>query len=409
MANGLKALRKLQLWKEVIQGTAGPATIPWRGMGVLEDMGVPVEAPEDVGVMSGVDRYYIPMVGAGLNLDAIPATFEHLPLLLECGVKAVGTGVSDGGGTGKIYTYTMPTTNPNTVRTYTIEGGDNNEKEEASHFFAEEIKLSGKSKEAVVMSSKLTGRQVVVLEYIAGTIAFVHATLKIADSANGLAGFLTGTTIKVTGTTLKDGIYTVATGGVAAEIVVTENIVNESAAAGFTIQDWFAGGPTGLTLPTLEEILFGKSKLYLDAIGGTLGATLKSNTLLGFDLTIKTGWYAVFSGDGRIDFGFIKCADPSVQLDITFEHNGTARAEKAFFRALTSRLLRLKIEGSALVTAGAYTYKTFLADLAGKWTKFSVLGEQNGNDIVTGTFTSRFNPTPAKYAEFTVVNALASL
>jgi len=409
MAAGIKALRKLQLYTEAVVGVSAPATIPWRGTGELEDLTTVTHPSEDVGYLSGVDRDYIPMVGAGLNLNAVPASFEHLPLLLECGVKAVGTGVADGGGTGKVYTYAMPTTAPNTIRTYTIEGGDNNEKEESPYFFAEEIKLVGKPKEAVMMSAKLTGRQIAVIEYTASTIAFVQATKKITDSANLLAQFVTGTTIKVTGTVSNDGIYTVATGGVAGEIVTTEALVNESVGTAFTIQDWFAGGPTGLTLPTLEVMNFGKSKLYIDLIAGTLGATLKSNTLLGFDLTIKTGWYPVFSGDGNLYFGFIKCAEPSVVLDVTFEHDGTARAEKAFYRALTSRLLRLKVEGTALGTAGTYTYKTFIADLAGKWTKFSVLGEQNGNDIVTGTFTSRYNATAAKFATFIVVNLLATL
>jgi len=408
MANGIKAMRKLQLYIEAVQGTAGVATIPWRGLGVLEDLGVPVEAPEDVGYMSGVDRYYIPYLGASLGLDSVPASFEHLPLLLECGVKAIGTGVADGAGSGKIYTYPMPTTSPNTIRTYTIEGGDNNEKEEASYCFAEEIKISGKGKGAVEMSAKVTGRGVSVLEYTA-SMAFVASTKKITDAANGLAGFVTGTTIKVTDTANNDGIYTVVTGGVAAEIVVTETLVDEGANS-CTIQDWFSGGPTGLTLPTLEVMNFSKSKLYLDVIGGTVGTTIKSNTLLGFDMIIKTGWMGVPSGDGTSSFGFIKCADPGVTLDITFEHNGTARAEKAFYRALTARLLRLKVEGTALATAGTtYSYKTFIADLAGKWTKFSVLGEQNGNDIVTGTFTSKYDPTAAAFATFIVVNALATL
>jgi hypothetical protein len=163
-------------------------------------------------------------------------------------------------------------------------------------------------------------------------------------------------------------------------------------------------------LPTVEEMPFGKSQLAIDVIGGTMGATNKANTLLGWDLTLKTGWRGVPSGDGNLSFGFVKCADPELTLDITFEHNGSARAEKAFWRSQTARKLQLKVLGSALATAGSvYTYKTFLANLCGKWSKFSVLGEQDGNDIVTGMFVSKYDPTAALFATLIVVNEVAAL
>ncbi|MDD5517866.1 MAG: hypothetical protein PHV98_00760 [Candidatus Omnitrophica bacterium] len=66
-------------------------------------------------------------------------------------------------------------------------------------------------------------------------IAFVAATEKITDSGNGLAHFLTGATITVVGSSLNDGTYTIATGGVAGEIVVNEALSNESAGAPITI------------------------------------------------------------------------------------------------------------------------------------------------------------------------------
>ena len=66
-------------------------------------------------------------------------------------------------------------------------------------------------------------------------IAFVAATSKITDTANGLAHFMTGDTIQVIGSTSNDGTYTVATGGVAGEIVTNEALVNEGAAASVTI------------------------------------------------------------------------------------------------------------------------------------------------------------------------------
>jgi len=71
--------------------------------------------------------------------------------------------------------------------------------------------------------------------YAAATLAFVEATKKITDSANGLVTVLTGDTIRVRGSTDNDGVYTVATGGNAAEVVVTEALVDESAGAFVTL------------------------------------------------------------------------------------------------------------------------------------------------------------------------------
>ncbi len=69
----------------------------------------------------------------------------------------------------------------------------------------------------------------------AATIAFVSATKKITDSGNGLALFKTGQTIVVTGSASNNGVKTIATGNVAAEIVTTEALVDEAAGATVSI------------------------------------------------------------------------------------------------------------------------------------------------------------------------------
>lgn len=71
--------------------------------------------------------------------------------------------------------------------------------------------------------------------YAAATLSFDAATKKILDSANGLITVLTGDTIRVRGSVGNDGIYTVATGGNAAEIVTTEALADEAAGAYITL------------------------------------------------------------------------------------------------------------------------------------------------------------------------------
>lgn len=329
---GIKALRKIQLGVEPTAGTAVPATTIWRGTGGLEDQ-QEVKFPEEyTGYMGGLDRSYIAMLKAALTLEA-DATFEQLPYLLAAGVKNVVTGAADGSGSGKIYAYPLATTAPNVIKTYTIEGGDNQQAEQVAYAFVESLKLSGKSGEALTMSADWVGRQVEPVTYTAA-----------------------------------------------------------------------------LTPPAVETILFGRGKLYIDDTSGTLGATLKSSTLMAMELSIKTGWVPVWTADGSLAYAFIKQTAPEVTLSVTFEHDATSVAEKAAWRAQTARQMRLLFEGSSTATAGtAYSKKTLAIDLAGKWQKFEKLDEIDGNDVVKGTLTARYNTTAALYAAVTVVNELVSL
>ena len=143
--------------------------------------------------------------------------------------------------------------------------------------------------------------------------------------------------------------------------------------------------------------------------GRTIGTTQKSQTLLGFELNVDTGIVPRYTGDGSLYFSGVKGSKPEVELDVTLEHDGTATAEKTNFRNETPRQIRLKFEGSALNTAGTWTYKTLQIDLAGKWKKFEKLAEIDGNDVVTGKFKAAYNATAALFAQVVIVNELASL
>jgi len=329
---GIKALRKIQLGAETTAGTAVAATTIWRGVGTMEDKREVVFPDEDVGYLSGVDRTYIPKLLAVLSMDETPATFEQLGYILEAGVKKV-TPSQDGTGSDYIYTYTLPTTAVNTIRTYTIEGGDNQQEEESPYFFVDSFKLSGQAGEAWKMSANWQGQQV---------------------TASSFTG--------------------------------------------------------SLSLPSVEEILFSKSSLYIDAAGGTIGSTQKSSTFLSASLDVDTGIQPVFTADGNLYFTFTKSTQPEVTLDITFEHDGTATAEKTNWRNETARQIRILAQGSSVSTAGTtYSVKTMNIDLAGKWETFEKLGERNGNDVVAGKFRARYNSTAALFAEILLVNDLSAL
>lgn len=331
---GVKALRKIQIGKETTAGTAVAATTIWRGMGTIEDQREIRRIDEDVGVLQRTNRSATPKLLAGLAMDAVPATFEQLPYILEAGVKHVNTGAADGSGSGKIYAYTMPVASANTLTYYTLEGGDDQQAEEIEYGHVQSFVIGGEGADLVTMAAQWVGRQV-------SKCSFTGAQ----------------------------------------------------------------------SIPTVEEILFGKGSVYIDNAAG-MGDTQKSGTILGFELNVaNTGIRQKWPADGLgTYFSFVVTTPAEATLQLTFEHDGTAVAEKDAMIAETPRAIRLSFDGATLGTAGTtYTYKTLQIDAWGKWDPFSKIDERDGNDIVTGTLQLAYDETDAKMLEITVVNELASL
>lgn len=335
---GSKSYRKIQLGRESVSGTPVAATTIWRGLGALEDTRVLTFPKEDVGIFSGIDRTYVPQLGAKLAMEAIPANFEQFPYLLEASVKAVATGAADGsGGSGYKYVYALPTTVKNTINTYTLQAGDDQEAEVAEYCFVTDWKLSGSGPSALMMSGTWVGRQVALQAY-------------------------TG----------------------------------------------------ALAIPSIEDILFLKGKLWIDAVGGTIGTTLAANTFLGVEIDFKSGWVPVFTADGALYFSFTKATEPELTATVTFEHDTVGAARKVDWRAQTARLIRLQWDGNAYATPGTGTLntakKTLRIDGVSKISNVSKLGERNGNDILTVKLNYRYNVAAAiPAATITVTNELSAL
>lgn len=165
-----------------------------------------------------------------------------------------------------------------------------------------------------------------------------------------------------------------------------------------------------VAVPAVKEILFQNSKLYIDAISGTSGTTQVSSAFLAADVNVKTGVVPFWTGNGNLYFTASKLTESEVTVDVTFEYDGDATSEVDNWRAGTSRQLAIIVTGPAVTTAGtAYSAKTLKMEFSGHWDKFTKIGEQDGDDIVTGTFRARYNGTSGKYVTFTVVNELTAL
>jgi hypothetical protein len=182
--------------------------------------------------------------------------------------------------------------------------------------------------------------------------------------------------------------------------------------------NWFGRQTTNasftgaLTAPTVYEAL-PKGALYIDTTGGTYGGTAVTQTLLKYTMKVQTGWRPKYTMDGGqlyFDFHYFDFDSYKVEVEATYEHNATAVAEKAAFRAETPRLLRVQFTGDALTTAGtAYSVRTLRFDLPIKYTEMDALDSNEGNSIIRFKAFSGYNETAAEALTCTVVNELTTI
>jgi len=210
--------------------------------------------------------------------------------------------------------------------------------------------------------------------------------------------------------------YTIESGDSEAAEVATYCVPAEFTLAGamgealMVSSTWFGrqaapGAFTGaLSLLAVEDILTQKGTLFIDN-AGSLGNTQITNVISQFDLSVKTGWQPRFTADGELFYSKATYTHPEILLNIVFEHEAQAIAEKVLMRAQTARSIRLTFDGSALASAGTtYTFKTLQIDLAGKWETFDTISESDGVSEVAATFRARDNDTENMFAKFIVVN-----
>jgi len=168
----------------------------------------------------------------------------------------------------------------------------------------------------------------------------------------------------------------------------------------------------GVAIPTVNDALFQKTKLYMDVVSGSFGATQISSNLLEASVKCVTGWYPIYTGDGTLYWtlpGF-DSEKYSITVDLTFLVNAAAISQRDLWKAETPRLMQLKTEGSAIGTPGTtYSVRTILQNYAGKWQNFDSFGAQNGMSIVKATFLNRYNSTKADRGNILFVNELTAL
>lgn len=167
---------------------------------------------------------------------------------------------------------------------------------------------------------------------------------------------------------------------------------------------------TSLSVAAVEEALFNKSKLYLDASGGTIGSTLKSNTFVGASIEVATGLRFIPAANGNLYFSGTKCTGANITGSLTLEYDTVGAAMEDAYEAGTTYLMRIDIIGTALSgSGGTHTTKLIRLDAAIKILSITPLESMDGNDTITLNWRSVQGNAGQAAETFTVVNLLSAI
>jgi len=181
------------------------------------------------------------------------------------------------------------------------------------------------------------------------------------------------------------------------------------------------GGNTTFTgavsIPTVEDVIFSRTKLYIDDVGTGFGSTLVSEPFLEFELTWENIRRAIWAGAG-LDQPYYShvhyTGADQLSLTFTLSHESVAAAEIAV-RDDTDligkpRAIRLVAEGETVATPGTtYSKKTIIIDLAGTFNEAGEFSEDDGLVQYNFNFMNHYDATLGERGSITVVNELSAL
>ena len=159
----------------------------------------------------------------------------------------------------------------------------------------------------------------------------------------------------------------------------------------------------------VQTFPFNLATISIDADGGTMGDTAKAGLLRGFTWTLDTMFTAFPCADGDISYASVVEGKKHVALDLIYKWDSLANAEKAFWEAQTTRLVRITLNGQTLQDAGQANPPYITLSQAVRYTDWPTWGEDAGHSTVTAKAVSVYDSGYAKLFEVAVLNMLAAL
>jgi hypothetical protein len=163
----------------------------------------------------------------------------------------------------------------------------------------------------------------------------------------------------------------------------------------------------GLDLPDWTPMVFGHSKLHIDAAGGVFGTTQKTGVLMGFSLKYNPMIEWVPIGDGDLYPKIHKIGKPQITWTLTLEVEqdtgvSTVATERGHYDTKALRLIRIDCSANA--------NRKMIIDLVGQYTKVGAY-EKGGQNNTVCKFEGKaiYSPTDAAFFGMDVTTGLATI
>jgi len=164
-----------------------------------------------------------------------------------------------------------------------------------------------------------------------------------------------------------------------------------------------------LSAAAVQRFPFNLAKFYLDAPGGTMGATQKTGLLRGFTWTLDAKFAAFYTADGDLSYGAVVEDKKSVALKLTYKWGSDADTERGFYDARTTRLARIELNGQTELDSGESNPPYLQLDQAIRYEDWPTWGDDEGASTFEVNAYSVYNSDYGKLFEVALLNALSAL
>ena len=146
----------------------------------------------------------------------------------------------------------------------------------------------------------------------------------------------------------------------------------------FPAKSTFTGA---LTVPTINDIISMKTKIYIDTTWAGLGTTQKTGALVSGNVKFNTGLQMTKYGDGALDFSSFAEDKNFAEIELVMVHNAIGEALYDDYAAQTLKFVRLITTGAIIEAALTYT---LTVDLAIRITEPpKMFDTQDGEDVIS--------------------------
>ena len=140
-----------------------------------------------------------------------------------------------------------------------------------------------------------------------------------------------------------------------------------------------------LSVQSVQRFPFNKAAVYIDASGGTIGTTQKTNLLRAFQWTLETKFKAFYASDGELYFSSVVEDKKKPVLTLTYKRGTDSETERDKYDDRSTRLLRLKLNAQTEIDSGQSNPPYLILDQAIRYFKWPTPSSQDGARVVQVT------------------------